>query len=96
MTTPVPERPWQGIGTDLFVWDKKTYLVAVDYFSHYIEVAHLNVATANTVIAALKHVFSTHGVPEFLMSDNWAQYACAQFKDFASEYGFTHITNSPR
>lgn len=30
------------------------------------------------------------------MSDNGPQYACALFKDFASEYGFTHLTSSPR
>jgi len=64
LTTSVPERPWQREGTDLFFWEKKTNLLVVDYFSRYIEVAHLNVATANTVIAALKDVFSRHGIPE--------------------------------
>ncbi len=58
LTTPVPERPWQRVGTDLFFWEKTTYLLVVDYFFTYIEVAHLNVSTANTVIAALKDVFS--------------------------------------
>ncbi len=65
-------------------------------FSCYIEVAHLNVATANTVIAALKDVFSRHGIPETVISDNGPQYSCALFKNFSSDYEFMHITSSPR
>ncbi|XDV16481.1 hypothetical protein PO909_016174 [Leuciscus waleckii] len=64
LTTSVPERPWQRVGTDLFFWEKNTYLLVVDYFSRYIEVARLNVATASTAIAALRDVFSRHGIPE--------------------------------
>ncbi|KAL7872233.1 hypothetical protein SRHO_G00072160 [Serrasalmus rhombeus] len=48
MPTPVQDRLWQRVGTDLFFWEKKTYLLVVDYFSRYIEVAHLSVATAGT------------------------------------------------
>uniref|UniRef100_A0A3B5AY39 Integrase catalytic domain-containing protein n=1 Tax=Stegastes partitus TaxID=144197 RepID=A0A3B5AY39_9TELE len=59
-------------------------------------VAHLNIASANTVIAALKDVFSRHGIPETVVSDNGPQYSCELFKDFATEYRFTHITSSPR
>lgn len=55
----------------------------------------LNVATVNTVIAALKDVFSHHGIPETVMSDYLPQHSCALLKNFASEYGFTHITSSP-
>ncbi|KAI4880976.1 hypothetical protein NFI96_001098 [Prochilodus magdalenae] len=96
MPTPVQDRPWQRVGTDLFFWEKKTYLLVVDYFSRYIEVAHLSVATAETVIAALKDTFSRHGIPETVMSDNGPQYSCELFRDFAKEYGFTHCTSSPR
>ncbi|KAL6482216.1 hypothetical protein MHYP_G00102960 [Metynnis hypsauchen] len=94
--TPVQDRPRQRVGTDLFFWEKKTYLLLVDYFSRYIEVAHLSVATARTVIAALKDVFSRHGIPETVISDNGPQYSCELFRDFAEEYGFTHCTSSPR
>ncbi|KAK0140295.1 hypothetical protein N1851_022770 [Merluccius polli] len=96
LTTPVQDRPWQRVGTDLFFWEKKTYLLIVDYFSRYLEVAHLYVASSETVVAALKDVFGRHGVPETVMSDNGPQYSGAPFKAFATEYGFTHITSSPR
>lgn len=96
MTTPVQDGPWKRVGTDLFFWEKKSYLLIVDYFSRYIEVAYLNVTSAHTVIAALKECFSRHGIPQTVVSDNGPQYSCALFKDFAQEYGFTHITSSPR
>lgn len=93
LTTPVQERPWQRLGTDLFFWEKKTYLLIVDYFSPYIEVAHLHIAT---VIAALKEAFSCHEIPYTVVPDNGPQYSCELFRDFSTEYGFTHITSSPR
>ena len=96
MTTPVQERPWQRVGTDLFFWEKKSYLLIVDYFSWYIEVAHLSVTSAHAVIAALKDTFSRHGIPQTLVSDNGPQYSCTLFKDCAKEYGFTHLTSSMR
>uniref|UniRef100_A0A3B3CMJ2 Integrase catalytic domain-containing protein n=1 Tax=Oryzias melastigma TaxID=30732 RepID=A0A3B3CMJ2_ORYME len=61
----------------------------------YIEVAHLNVASAGTVIAALKDVFGRHGVPETVVSDNGPQYSSDLFKDFSRDYGFSHVTSSP-
>ena len=44
----------------------------------------------------MKSIFARHGVPESILSDNGPQYASAVFADFAKEYGFTHMTSSPR
>lgn len=96
LTTAVQERPWQRVETDLFCWENSTYLLIVDYFSRYIEVAHLRVATAETVVAALKDVFARHGTPETVMSDNGPQYSGSVFHSFAKAYGFAHVTSSPR
>ncbi len=38
MTTPLPEYPWQIIGTDLFELKGANFLLVVDYFSRYPEV----------------------------------------------------------
>ena len=37
----VPQRPWAKLGTDIFEFAGKTYLVVVDYFSKYPEVCRL-------------------------------------------------------
>lgn len=94
--TPTPDRPWQRVGTDLFTWKEKTYLLIVDYFSRYIEVARLTVTSSAVVIAGLKEVFSRHGIPDVLVSDNGPQYSSVAFKDFANTYQFQHVTSSPR
>ena len=31
----MPELLWQKVGSDLFEWNKSTYLLIVDYYSHY-------------------------------------------------------------
>ena len=49
----LPDYPWQIIGTDLFQHKGTTYLLVVDYFSRYPEIAKLTNTTSNGVIAAL-------------------------------------------
>ena len=68
----------------------------IEYYSHYIEIAKLSTATSSDVITHIKSIFACHGVLESLTSDNGPQYAADQFKSFAKEYGFTHLTSSPR
>ena len=68
----------------------------VDCYSHYIEVAKLTSTTAASVISHLKSIFSRHGIPETVMLDNGPQYSATVFKSFAEEYGFNHITSSPK
>lgn len=93
--TELPDYPWQKVGMDLFELNKMTYLLVVDYYSRYIEIAHLKNTLAKTVIEHLKNMFSHHGIPEICVSDNGPQFSCKQFKDFAKEYSFTHIPSSP-
>ena len=47
------------------------------------------------VISLLKEMFSEHGIPEVLCSDNGHQYANAQFTEFCLSWGITHETLSP-
>ena len=68
----------------------------VDYFSRYPEVLQLTSTTSMSVISALKSVFSRHGIPEIVRSDNGPQYSSAEFMSFASSYGFHHLTSSPQ
>ena len=39
-------------------------------------------------------MFSEHGIPKVLCSDNGPQYASAQFTDFCISFGITHETSS--
>ena len=44
----------------------------------------------------MKSIFARHGIPEVVMSDNGPQYSSYLFAEFAKNYGFNHITSSPR
>ena len=66
----VPQRPWAKLGTDIFEFAVKAYLVVVDYFSKYPEVCRLENKTASCVISHLKSMFARHGIPDELIADN--------------------------
>ncbi|KAL5503067.1 hypothetical protein EMCRGX_G009958, partial [Ephydatia muelleri] len=91
----LPDYPWQSVAMDLFVLNGVNYVVIVDYFSRYPEVIKLRSTTSNTVIDAVKAVFSRHGIPESVRSDNGPQFSSHEFAKFAASYGFKHTTNSP-
>jgi len=95
MPSTLPSRPWQKIGTDLFEFKGTTYLLLIDYYSRYIELARLSGTTTKSVVSAMKPIFARHGIPDMIVSDNGPQYASQEFKDFATAYDFQHITSSP-
>ena len=41
--TPLPERPWQYLASDSFDYEKKHYLLVVDYYSRWIEIEELKI-----------------------------------------------------
>ena len=57
MPTDLPDYPWQKIGTDLFFMNGANYLVAVDYFSRYLETIKLKSTTSGNIIEGLKSFF---------------------------------------
>ena len=48
------------------------------------------------MITHLKSIFARHGIPQYVMSDNGPQFSADVFSTFSNDYGFTHITSSPR
>lgn len=91
----VPNLPWQNIGSDLFEYEGKTYLLVIDYYSKFIETCRLGDKHASSVISALKSIFVTHGIPRKFMADN-VPYNSTEFKNFARDYNFIFTSSSPR
>ena len=90
----VPNRPWEKIGVDLFHFAGKDYLCVVDYFSKFPIVRLLSSKTASSVINQLKSIFSEHGIPDEVVSDNMP-FNSANFIGFSQSYGFKSTTSSP-
>ena len=55
------DHPWQKVATDLFEWRNSSYVLVVDYYSRYIELAKLS-STSSEVIKHLKSFVSRHGI----------------------------------
>uniref|UniRef100_A0A1A8KH08 Gypsy retrotransposon integrase-like protein 1 n=1 Tax=Nothobranchius kuhntae TaxID=321403 RepID=A0A1A8KH08_NOTKU len=96
MSTPLPPHPWQKVAADIFQWKNSHYIVVVDYFSRYIEVANLPPLTTATTVKRLKVIFARFGMPECLVTGNSSPFASSDFSLFAQDYGLRHATSSPR
>lgn len=92
----ITQIPWYKLGADLFQFDNKDYLLVVDYYSKFIEIAQCNGTSSKNVILHMKSIFARHGIPQILVSDNGPQFSSSEFKKFVSDFDFKHITSSPR
>ena len=93
---PIPSLPWSKVGADLFEIEGNHYLIMVDYYSNFIEVAPLQHDTrTSTVVKQMKANIARYGIMDTLISDNGPQFASGEFKKFMSDYGINHVTSSP-
>ena len=81
---------------DLFTIYGQEYLLIIDYHSKYFEIVPLEKSVdAAAVIRATKKIFSRHGIPKTLLSDNGPQSIANEYKQFAQTWDFEHKTSSP-
>ena len=90
--TPAPERPWQHISADFFSFDGFDYLVIIDYYSRIPFIRRMPPSQFNAAktISVLKELFSEHGIPEILRSDNGPQFTSHLFAEFARTLTSAH------
>ncbi|XP_021340087.1 uncharacterized protein K02A2.6-like [Mizuhopecten yessoensis] len=86
--TEFPERPWQMVGSDLFHLKDANYLLVVDYFSRYVEIAKLKSTTSQAIVTQLQSIFARHGIPETIVTDNGPQYRVRYLRNSRQNVGF--------
>ncbi|CAB4005693.1 Transposon Ty3-I Gag-Pol poly [Paramuricea clavata] len=91
----VPNAPWTKVASDLFSLYGHDYVIVTDYFSKYIEIERLTDKSSATVVNKIKKIYTRHGIPKELCSDNGPEYTAACFKQFVKEWDFKHTTSSP-
>ena len=81
----IPTRPWELVSTDLFKWNGDDYILIVDSYSHFSEIAKLTDTSSSKIIHHTK-------IPTILKSDNGPQFSSGEFEQFSKEWGFKHVS----
>ena len=69
MQPDLPMRPWEKLGTDIFDYRGRKYLLVVDYYSRFILVRKLPDITAGTVSATFATIINEFGIPDTIIAD---------------------------
>lgn len=73
-SSDLPDWPWKCVGTDLFEFRDRDYLLVIDYYLRWIEVVKLVNKTAQNLVKRMKGVFTRYGVLKAMRSDNGPCY----------------------
>ena len=72
------------------------YLIVVDAYSKWPEVIRMSSSTSTCeTTKVLLSLFSRHGLPDKLVSDNGPQFTSDEFKEFMTNCGILHIKTAP-
>lgn len=93
---PYPDKPWDRVHIDFAgPFMGNMFLVLIDAYSKWLEVRIMNSTTALATIAELRDIFTTHGLPRMLVSDNGCQFISYEFSQFMQRNGIQHVTCAP-
>ena len=91
-----PDHPWSRVHIDYAGPIKSRYLlVVVDAYSKWLDAAIVPSANSANTIQSLRTMFSTHGLPEVIVSDNGSPFISIEFKEFLAKNGIRHTTTPP-
>lgn len=94
--SPLPQRPFQNVCTDLFELGGHHYVIIVDRFSGFLHILHSKEPpTSRFLIKHLRDVFTRYGRPEQLETDGGPQYRSELFSKFLNTWGVEHRVSSP-
>ncbi|XP_046803785.1 uncharacterized protein K02A2.6-like [Lucilia cuprina] len=93
---PTPENAWERIHVDYGGPIEGYYfLVVVDAFSKWPEIVPTKSITAQQTIDILNEIFSRHGLPRTIVSDNGTQFKSTPFQEFTTSRGIQQLLSSP-
>ena len=74
---------------------REDILLVVDAHSNLMEVVTVPSTSSQVIIKALKPMFSCHGLPELIVSDNETAFTSSEFQEFTKRNGIRHLTTTP-
>lgn len=77
----------------LFCFCRKKYGFVFDYYSHFPEIALLEINQMFSCIMHIKSIFSRHNIPDKIMSYNRPHFSGHEFWLYSMKYRFRHVTS---
>lgn len=91
-----PSRPWSRLHLDFArPFMGQMFLVLVDAHSKWLEVHIMSNITAPVTTETLRGIFSTHGMPDLIVTDNAPTFTNAVFEEFIERNGIRHVCTAP-
>lgn len=99
-TTPHPWVPpsqsWERIHIDFAQWHNRQWLIVVDAYSRFPEIIDMgHNTTSGVTIRELRKLFSVHGLPKLVCSDNGTQLVSEEIEEFYRSNGVEHVRIPP-
>ena len=95
--SPLPPEPWHTVHMDFCgPFPTGEYLfVVIDAYSRFPEVDIVHSTSASVIIPRMDRVFSTHGIPLIVRSDNGPPFTSDEIKRYMEENGIKHSRITP-
>ena len=91
-----PTQPWSRLHLDFAgPFMGHMFLILVDAHSKWIETHIMQSITSAKTIEKLRIIFSTHGLPRKVVTDNGPSFISQEFKEFMEANGIKHVTTAP-
>ena len=91
-----PAQPWSRLHLDFAgPYLGRMFLVLVDAHSKWLDVQVMDTITSEMTIARLRLIFSTHGLPQQIATDNGPTFVSETFKEFMEQNGIKHTFSAP-
>ncbi|XP_023243412.1 uncharacterized protein K02A2.6-like [Centruroides sculpturatus] len=93
---PSPSGPWDRVHIDhAGPHYGRTYFILVDAYSKWVEVEEVQTQSTQETVKLLRRIFSTHGLPNTIVSDNHQSFKSQEMEEFIRKNGIQHIFTPP-
>ena len=92
----MPEKPWSRIHIDHAInFLGSNWLIITDAYSKYPIIHQTHSTSTMTTTRLLDEDFSHFGYPHSIVSDNATTFSSAEFKEYCTSKGISHLTGAP-
>lgn len=93
----LPNAPWEHLCADFLgpLPSGESLLVIVDYYSRWLEIFVMKSTTSEKIIQCLKELFSVHGYPLSIQTDNAMNFNSEQLNSYLNSLNIEHRNTTP-